>query len=135
MRRGFTAALQRWSAVVSPPQHADEEEWPHGVLPHGAGAILRLFEHRLHPALEFDRELELDTFAVRTALGACARRILDDGGVKAGGAAAEPAPHGPGLPALSPELTSATGSLLIECALLHVLAGTRPRRPLPARSR
>ncbi|MFE2558240.1 sensor histidine kinase [Streptomyces sp. NPDC059352] len=144
--RGFAAALQDGlSRSVSPyapaprsgsgrrfgplerctQQHVDEAESPHGVLlPHEAGAILRLFEHRLHSALEFDRELELDTFAVRAALTACAHRILDDLAVKVDGAAAEPAPHGPELAALTPELTSAAGSLLTECALLHVLADT-----------
>ncbi|MFD2010999.1 sensor histidine kinase [Streptomyces narbonensis] len=106
-------------------QHSDSAELPQGVLlPHEAGAILRLFEQRLHSALQSDRELELDTLAVRAALTACAHRILDDAGVETDGAAAEPAPHSPALPALTPELTAAAGSLLTECALLHVMAGT-----------
>lgn len=146
--QGFAAALQDGlSRSVSPyasasrtgsgrrfgplerygPAQRDAEgaELPEGVLlPHEAGAILRLFEQRLHSALQSDRELELDTLAVRAALTACAHRILEDAGVKADGAAAEPAPHSPDLPALTPELVSAAGSLLTECALLHVLAGT-----------
>ncbi|MFF6779870.1 ATP-binding protein [Streptomyces sp. NPDC012510] len=106
-------------------QDVCKEDLPHGVLlPHEAGAILRLFEHRLHSALEFDRELALDTFAVRAALIACAQRILEDAGVKVAGAAAEPAPHDPDSTAPTPELTSAAGSLLTECVLLHLLADT-----------
>ncbi|MFE5580148.1 sensor histidine kinase [Kitasatospora sp. NPDC056531] len=95
------------------------------LLLDGAGAVLRRFEERLHALAESDALPELNVPAVRAVLTAYARRILADARAIADGAAVAPTALGPALPCLAPELTTAVGTLLTECAVLHAVSGAR----------